>query len=75
MIASEKSGESNGYPGPANKTLAIFLISILGLFVELILIRWIGTEVRIFAYLQDTVLVACFLGFGLRLLCLQTADP
>ncbi len=46
-------------------TLAIFLISVLGLFLEMLLIRWIGTEVRIFAYLQNTVLVACFLGLGL----------
>jgi SAM-dependent methyltransferase len=29
------------------------------------LIRWIGTEVRIFAYLQNTVLVVCFLGLGM----------
>ncbi len=44
---------------------ALFLISVLGLFLELMLIRWIGTEVRIFAYLQNTVLVVCFLGLGM----------
>lgn len=44
---------------------AIFLISVLGLFLELMLIRWIGTEIRIFAYLQNTVLVVCFLGLGI----------
>jgi predicted membrane-bound spermidine synthase len=43
----------------------IFLISILGLFLETLFIRWIGTEIRIFAYLQNTILVACFLGLGL----------
>lgn len=43
----------------------IFLISILGLFLELLFIRWIGTEIRIFAYLQNTILIACFLGLGL----------
>lgn len=42
----------------------IFWLSVLGLYVELLLIRWIGTEVRIFAYLQNTVLVVCFLGLG-----------
>jgi spermidine synthase len=31
----------------------------------MLLIRWIGTEIRIFAYLQNTVLVVCFLGLGL----------
>ena len=44
---------------------SIFLISVLGLFLELMLIRWIGTEIRIFAYLQNTVLVVCFLGLGI----------
>src|SRR5512139_2839532 len=48
-----------------NRTWAIFLVSVLGLFLEMLLIRWIGTEVRIFAYLQNTILVACFLGLGL----------
>lgn len=48
-----------------NPTLAIFFVSVLGLFLEMMLIRWIGTEVRIFAYLQNTVLVVCFLGLGM----------
>ncbi len=51
--------------GPANPTLSIFLISILGLFLEMMIIRWISTEIRIFAYLQNTILVVCFLGLGL----------
>jgi spermidine synthase len=33
--------------------------------LETLFIRWIGTEIRIFAYLQNTILVACFLGLGL----------
>jgi spermidine synthase len=53
------------YLGPTDPTLAIFLISVLGLFLEMLLIRWVGTEVRIFAYLQNTILVVCFLGLGL----------
>jgi spermidine synthase len=48
-----------------NKTLGILLISILGLFLETLFIRWIGTEIRIFAYLQNTILVVCFLGLGI----------
>ncbi len=44
---------------------AILLISVLGLFLETLFIRWIGTEIRIFAHLQNTVLVVCFLGLGL----------
>ena len=41
------------------------LASVLGLFLELLMIRWISSEVRIFAYLKNYVLVSCFLGFGL----------
>src|SRR6476660_6089455 len=48
-----------------DQTWGIFLISILGLFLETLFIRWIGTEIRIFAYLQNTILVVCFLGLGL----------
>jgi spermidine synthase len=52
-------------PGSSRDSAALFLISVLGLFLELMLIRWVSTEVRIFAYLQNTVLVVCFLGLGL----------
>jgi spermidine synthase len=48
-----------------SQTWGIFLISILGLFIETLFIRWIGTEIRIFAYLQNTILVVCFLGLGI----------
>ena len=52
---------------PLRTSWAIFFISVLGLYLELMLIRWIGTEIRIFAYLQNTVLVVCFMGLGLGL--------
>lgn len=48
-----------------NKHFQIFFVSLLLLFLELALIRWIGTEVGLFAYLQNIVLVVCFIGFGL----------
>ena len=40
----------------------IFIVSTLILYLELVLIRWIGTEIRIFAYLGNLVLVICFFG-------------
>ena len=49
--------------GPAFRQLA--LISLVSLFLELLLIRWITSEIRIFAYFKSLVLIACFLGFGL----------
>lgn len=39
--------------------------SVFGLYLELLLIRWISSEIRIFAYFKNFVLIACFLGFGL----------
>ena len=43
----------------------LVLVSFLGLFVEMLMIRWVSSEIRIFAYFKNFVLVACFLGFGL----------
>src|SRR5262245_24248153 len=58
-----------------NRTTVICLISALALFLEMLAIRWIGTEVRIFAYLQNTILIVCFLGFGLGCFtCRQPAE-
>lgn len=44
---------------------SLMLISLISLFLELLLIRWVTSEIRVFAYFQSLVLVACFLGFGL----------
>ena len=44
---------------------ALFLASALTLFAELALIRWVATEIRIFAYVKNLALLLCFLGFGL----------
>src|SRR5271165_3193208 len=41
------------------------LASAASLFLELLMIRWISSEIPIFAYLKNFVLIACFLGFGL----------
>jgi hypothetical protein len=57
--------ESSGRLAQRHPDLALFLVSLLALFLELMLIRWISTEIRIFAYAQNTVLVICFLGLGL----------
>ena len=57
----------------ARRNLALFLISVLGLFLELLLIRWIGTEINLFAYLQNTILVVCFMGLGMG--CMTCRQP
>jgi spermidine synthase len=51
---------------PQNRILwPLFLVSLACLYIEIVLIRWMGTEVRVFAYFQNLALIACFLGFGL----------
>jgi spermidine synthase len=47
------------------KYSGLILSSVLGLFLELLMIRWMSSEVRIFAFLKNYMLVSCFLGFGL----------
>ena len=59
--------------GGSRATWILFLVSVLGLYLELALIRWIGTEIRIFAYLQNTILVVCFMGLGMG--CLTCRKP
>jgi len=53
--------------------LRLFLLSVFILYLELLLVRWIGTEVSIFAYLQNAVLICCFLGLGLGCIAKPTA--
>jgi len=43
----------------------LVLVSFVSLFVEMMMIRWVSSEIRIFAYFKNFVLIACFLGFGL----------
>ena len=44
---------------------SLMLISLTSLFLELLLIRWVASEIRVFAYFKSLVLISCFLGFGL----------
>jgi spermidine synthase len=51
--------------GREHTLLRLFILSAAALYVEIVLIRWISTEVRVFAFVQNLALIACFLGFGL----------
>ncbi len=46
-------------------TFDLFLASALGLFVELIFIRWLSSELRMVAFYKNFALIAAFLGLGL----------
>ncbi len=49
----------------AHPILWLFGVSFAALYLEIMLIRWVSTEVRVFAYFQNLALIACFLGFGI----------
>jgi hypothetical protein len=46
----------------SSNTALLFLVSFAALYLEMLLIRWVGTEFRLFAYFQNLALIACFLG-------------
>jgi hypothetical protein len=43
----------------------LLLVSALGLFIELVFIRWVASELRVFAFYKNFALIAAFLGLGL----------
>ncbi len=47
------------------KWFPLFLISSLGLFLELAVIRWLSAEVRLFSYFKNLPLLAAFLGLAI----------
>jgi len=55
-----KEGKGNFF----KESVKLFSISFLGLFLEILLIRWLAAEVRLFAFFQNLCLIACFLGLG-----------
>ncbi len=51
-----------------NAKIKLLLISAISLFLEIMVIRWMAVEVRIFAYFKNIVLLICFLGLGYGML-------
>lgn len=50
-------------------------VSFLTLFLELLIIRFIGTEIRVFAYLGNLVLLAIFIGSGIGMYLKKSISP
>jgi hypothetical protein len=47
------------------KLIELFVISAISLYFELMIIRWLSSEIRIFAYFKNVPLMACLFGLGL----------
>ena len=43
----------------------LFLVSALGLFAEMVFIRWIASELRVVAFYKNLALLGAYLGLGL----------
>jgi SAM-dependent methyltransferase len=46
----------------------LFLVGFLALYFELLVIRYLSTEIRTFAYLKNVPLIASFLGIGIGMI-------
>ncbi|HEV2387825.1 MAG TPA: hypothetical protein VGS20_11285 [Candidatus Acidoferrales bacterium] len=53
----------------------LFLASFVALYFELVVIRYLSTEVRDFAYLQNLPLIASFLGLGTGMIVAKPMRP
>src|SRR5207247_11409226 len=49
-------------------TVKLFIASFLALYFELVVIRYLSTEIRVFAYLKNLPLIASFFGTGLGMI-------
>lgn len=49
-------------------TVKLFIASFLALYFELVVIRYLSTEIRVFAYLKNLPLIASFFGIGLGMI-------
>jgi hypothetical protein len=56
-----------------SKRIQLFLMSALALYMEVVVIRWMAAEIRMFAYLKNLALLAAFLGLGLGILGWRTS--
>lgn len=67
-MESDKQGETEEKPDKAKANPgALFLLSAASLFFELLVIRWLSSEIRIFAYFKNIPLMAALFGLGLGL--------
>src|SRR5688572_2227207 len=52
-------------PRLSSPALRLFLLSFAALFLELMVIRWVPSEIRLVAYYANLMLVSSFLGLGI----------
>jgi len=53
----------------------LFAISLVSLFIEVMLIRHLASEIRIFAYFKNLTIIGCYLGLGVGYLWGRRLSP
>jgi hypothetical protein len=66
VIASQTAPSNSGWF--TRDFSLLFLASFVALYFELVVIRYLSTEIRVFAYLKNLALIASFFGIGLGML-------
>jgi hypothetical protein len=67
-LTSHPDPRTSSQAHPESSSLGfLFLASFATLYFEILVIRYISTEIRIFAYLKNMPLIASFLGIGRRI--------
>ena len=67
-LDSRTSGRGAGSVTIGRSGWELLILSFASLFLELAIIRWLSTEIRIFAYFKNLPLMAAYLGFGVGFL-------
>lgn len=65
LIALTQWNDGDEAISSGRRSINLVLVSAAGLFFELVFIRYLGGEIKVFAFLKNVVLIASFLGFGL----------
>lgn len=66
--AQSARSESGSSESSFRHYIPLFLASFAALYFELVVIRYLSTEVRVFAYLKNLALIASFFGIGLGMI-------
>jgi SAM-dependent methyltransferase len=65
VLRAGEAGDGDPARVRARPYASLFLISFVALFVELMLIRYCNSQIRIFSFYKNVPLIGCFLGLGM----------
>ena len=51
--------------GKNRQTISLLIASFMSLYFEMLIIRWLGAEIRVFSFFKNLIMMAAFLGLGI----------